>query len=201
MIGVIYALCDPTTNEPRYVGKTVQPLRERFARHMRQAANGTLTHKCHWLRSLTSSPVVRVLEADISRGDLDEAEREWIAYGREQGWRLTNGTDGGDGGLGRYPTEETRKKMSAAGAGRPKSAAHRAAISSARKGYKRTQESIAKQMATRKERSGTYAKPTPEAIASRAAGIRRRHAEDPGYRERVQAGIRRGRALREQVSE
>ena len=43
----------------------------------------------------------------------------WIASGRSQWWRLTNGTDGGDGRLGSIVTEETRAKLSAAGMGRP----------------------------------------------------------------------------------
>jgi hypothetical protein len=39
-------------------------------------------------------------------------EPAWIAYGRAEGWKLTNMTDGGDGKPGCIITEKTRKKMS-----------------------------------------------------------------------------------------
>jgi hypothetical protein len=73
------------------VGKTIR-LRERVARHLREAARGVQTHRCHWLRSLLRAPIVRVLQAEIPRDGLDEAERQWIAKGRELGWRPTAGT-------------------------------------------------------------------------------------------------------------
>jgi hypothetical protein len=63
----------------------------------------------HWLRSIGFLPHVWVLETDPA--DLNEAERRWIARGRELGWRLTNLTDGGEGFAGRH-SAETRARMS-----------------------------------------------------------------------------------------
>lgn len=92
----IYALQDPFTLELRYVGKTFR-LRERL---MNQCNENSNTHRCHWIQSLvkrSARPAHVILETLDDDAEWEDRERYWIAYGREQGWPLTNGTEGGDG--------------------------------------------------------------------------------------------------------
>ncbi len=92
----IYSLTDPFTGEIRYVGKSIRP-RERLANQCNEKSN---THRCHWIQSVLAKggrPIQTILEELSPDADWQEAEKRWIAYGREQGWPLTNGTDGGDG--------------------------------------------------------------------------------------------------------
>jgi len=51
-------------------------------------------------------------------GNGSREEIAWIAYGKNEGWRLANGTDGGEGILGYVHSSETRAKISTAGKGR-----------------------------------------------------------------------------------
>lgn len=93
---VIYALCDPSTGDVRYIGKSIRP-RERLADHCNDPE---INWRTNWLRSLLAAgqrPILKVLEEVRSGDDWQDAERRWIAYGHEQGWNLTNGTSGGDG--------------------------------------------------------------------------------------------------------
>jgi len=66
--------------------------------HMTKSTSAK-THLGYWLRKLRESGLtynVVVLE-ETTEANLNDSERWWIAYGRLSGWRLTNGTDGGDG--------------------------------------------------------------------------------------------------------
>lgn len=95
----IYVLKCPSTGEIRYVGKTESPTR-RLSRHMRDSANGASHHCGRWIRKLLSAglkpvmEIVRVLEASQN---WQEAEIQEIRRHKEQGCRLTNCTDGGEG--------------------------------------------------------------------------------------------------------
>lgn len=74
---------------------------------------------------------MRVLRAGLTRDEALEWERFYIRhYGRvDLGTGvLRNLTDGGDGGSGARPSQQTREKMSRASLGKPKSPKHRAAI-------------------------------------------------------------------------
>lgn len=74
----IYALIDPRTGEPRYVGKTSAPLK-RLAGHLSDARCGGKSPKAHWLRELLASglaPEMQVLE-EVEPGDWRAAEQRW----------------------------------------------------------------------------------------------------------------------------
>lgn len=127
----IYALRDPRTREVRYIGKAIDPCR-RARQHMSAfQLSYYRSRKVSWLQSLRDAgqePILEILQV-VDAGDANRAERQWIAQYRAEGARLTNGTDGGDGGavtdpdakariraahVGRVASAETKKKMSAA---------------------------------------------------------------------------------------
>lgn len=101
-VGRIYALTDPARpDEVRYVGKTTHTLKRRLQDHYRKATELTDTsHRCNWLRAVRCQgrrAVITLLE-EVSLAEIDDAERRWIAYYRQNGADLINATDGGDGG-------------------------------------------------------------------------------------------------------
>jgi len=112
MITRIYVLCDPV-GEIRYIGKTCQPIARRFSAHLCDARRGVMNYRCNWIRSILSSgflPVISLLgEVD---GDGSKEETAWIVYGKQEGWRLVNGTEGGGGASGYTWSECQRKKAS-----------------------------------------------------------------------------------------
>jgi hypothetical protein len=129
---IVYSLVDPRTSEVRYVGLSSSGLR-RPKKHQ-QPANlaKDYTHKGNWIRQLHGlglSYLTRVLEEVGTKNELPAAEQKWIALGRDQGWPLTNITEGGEGSFGWVPTLVTRARMSAAQRGRTPSDEARARMS------------------------------------------------------------------------
>lgn len=114
---VVYALCCPKSGEIRYVGKTAA-LSRRVRAHIANARIKATTHRAKWLNSLSAPPAVRVLEECESEEQCNEREMFWIATLREQGARLTNATDGGEGQTGLRHSEDTKRKMAVASTGR-----------------------------------------------------------------------------------
>jgi hypothetical protein len=97
----IYALLDPRTEEIRYVGKTIQPINDRYSAHISVAKYNRKTDHAHcWIKSLLSvglRPIMKILEEtfDIVR------ETFWINFYRSK-YKLTNFTDGGElGNIGK----------------------------------------------------------------------------------------------------
>ena len=113
----IYALCDPLTNAPRYVGKTTRPLVERIRQHKLLARRQRRLPVQRWINAVDGVKLcgayMRVL--DVAQADnWAERERHWIAYGRATGWELFNLTDGGEGLHGLVQSAEHRAKNSEA---------------------------------------------------------------------------------------
>jgi hypothetical protein len=112
----IYALGDPETGLIRYIGKTTN-LEQRYTAHVNSPP--TNCHRSHWIQSLKAKglrPLMVVVEIIEGAWPWQEAERNWIARGRREGWPLTNNTNGGDGVPG-LPAE-TRQRMAATWRGR-----------------------------------------------------------------------------------
>lgn len=134
----IYTLHDPRASGViRYVGKT-QNIATRLAQHIKEAQRNKGHSYCqHWKRSLLKEgvlPVLTVIETGVGPG-WDEAEKKWIAYFRSVvGSQLTNYTDGGEGFQGPH-RPETKRKMSLAKLGKPKTPEHAANIAAGRKGW------------------------------------------------------------------
>jgi len=129
----IYALVDPRTNEIRYVGRTINKPKIRFAGHISQL---TESHKSRWIRQLIGKqllPVLAVLET--GDGHSGEAEKRWIRDLRAVGCNLTNSTDGGDGTPGCLLSETTRLKIGAAHKGLKFSPESKAKVAEALRWY------------------------------------------------------------------
>jgi len=94
------------------------------------------TYKGNWIRSLLKEGLsyeIVVLEEGVN--DLGWREQVWIAYARGLEWRLTNATDGGEGGLLGYKfTKLHRMKISMANKGRRLTKLQRMKISMAARG-------------------------------------------------------------------
>jgi len=108
----IYVLTEPN-GEIRYVGKTSMSLLKRLGAHLskarKYARNG---HLGDWLRSILSTghlPVISLIGEVEGNGNKEEIA--WIAYGKNEGWRLVNTTEGGEGSTGYRHTEEARKRI------------------------------------------------------------------------------------------
>lgn len=91
MIGYIYVTSNDV-NDILYVGKRQKPKFEKCYRgsgtHLKLAMSRYGKHHFHTV----------MLEACDSKEELNEAERKWIKYYKEQGTKLYNISNGGDGG-------------------------------------------------------------------------------------------------------
>ena len=93
----IYSLEDPSTNEIRYIGKTVTSLEERLGGHLRDTPKRN-TKSTAWIKSLFKRnllPKIELLE-EVLEEDWEEAERFYISYFRFLGFNLTNILEGGN---------------------------------------------------------------------------------------------------------
>jgi hypothetical protein len=93
----IYALKDPNTNKIRYVGKSNNPIK-RLYDHI-HSCHLTHTHKNNWLQSLlreNKKPTVEILE-EVNSSEWQFYEKYWIHKLKNQGEKLTNIDEGGNG--------------------------------------------------------------------------------------------------------
>lgn len=106
--GVVYGLREQGSSGCRYVGKT-NDLKERM-RHHRRDSTRIRRPLYYWWRKVEGrgGAVEAVVLQEYLPGMADVVEKEWIARGRDKGWRLLNLTDGGDGG---EHSEETKRKI------------------------------------------------------------------------------------------
>lgn len=111
----IYELRDPRDPEckPRYVGITTKSLKKRLSSHI-ISRNVNSNHKNNWIKSLLKDgikPSVHLIEEVIGWKYACEVEKYWIKEFKEQGYKLTNSTDGGEGVLGLILSEDSLKRM------------------------------------------------------------------------------------------
>lgn len=153
---IIYALCDPKTNQIRYVGLSSNGL-ERPKRHMYPSVLKKWGHLkvYRWiagLKKLGLVPEILIIEYVQNKEELLESEIFFISYFKSIGCRLLNLTAGGERfsssapwNKGKKWSIETRKKMS-----------------DAKKGKKQTPEAIEARACKTRGKS-----PTPEALQAR----------------------------------
>lgn len=165
----IYSLCCPLTGVVRYVGKAEDPA-QRFKRHLRNLHGKN--HKANWIRSLADAglkPALGILD-EVPETEWQALEAAYIQFFREEGFDLTNSTDGGDGRSGDSPSPETRAKLSAARLGKKLSPEWRTKISAAKFGKEKSPETRAKMSASM---LGKPKKPrSPEHCAKMSASMR-----------------------------
>jgi hypothetical protein len=120
-IWLVYTLADSRApDEIRYVGITSNPTK-RLGTHKRKALNGDRSHRATWIRALLrdgAETVMTILSKNLDFAGAKTKEIETIAAYRAAGFRLTNGTDGGDGTSGWQPTAEQRERNAAARRGK-----------------------------------------------------------------------------------
>lgn len=127
----IYALIDPVSGQPRYIGKA-DNISKRLDRHVNEAKRSKqITHKLTWIRSLIKggfAPELLILDV-VNADEWAFWEKHYISVYKAWGFDLTNGTEGGDGLV--KPNEITRRKMSDWQKGNKLSEEHRKNISAA----------------------------------------------------------------------
>ncbi len=93
----IYGLCDPLSNELRYIGKTYD-IKKRLYKHLKQAKNNTKNHKNAWLNGLLKQnlfPVVKILKI-ASEKNWQQIEKDLIKIYNKNS-TLLNILPGGEG--------------------------------------------------------------------------------------------------------
>ena len=178
----IYTLVDPRNGQVRYVGKTVDP-KNRLSVHLK---DGDRTYRGNWIKSLKRegyTPEMRTLEIVSSAGtEWQEREKFWIQFYRQQGFQLTNLTDGGEGCLGREVSSETRRKISTALKGNPKIIAALTGRKASEKTRQKMSESLKKSEAMQahvaKLHAANVGVPRPEEVRQklRMANIGKTHS-------------------------
>lgn len=110
----VYSLNHPITGEIRYIGKTVQSLRQRLNEHISEAGN--YKAQC-WIKSMIRKqlkPIIKPIAVFNTHEEGLEAEKMYIEFFRVYGCNLTNLSEGGYGSLGWKMPLEIRNKISKA---------------------------------------------------------------------------------------
>lgn len=116
-MNIIYALQDPNTYEIRYIGKSMRGL-YRPNLHLLPCYYNSPRHETYplyrWIRKLARksyTPNIIIVQSFENKEHLNEAEKYWISYFKNQ-YPLLNTTIGGDGSLGYKYTQEQRNNLS-----------------------------------------------------------------------------------------
>jgi hypothetical protein len=124
----IYALLDPLTFLPCYIGRTASSLVKRLSQHLADSKLRNNTPLASWLRGLVATgqrPFIALLES-VPEAQWRQAERNWIAFLRAEGAALVNGHGGGTGPAGGYRwTAESVEKMRRSKVGRSRGGSSR----------------------------------------------------------------------------
>jgi ribonuclease BN (tRNA processing enzyme) len=108
---IIYSLKDPNTLEIRYVGKTTSELKTRFDSHCCNQNIYRKNYSAQWIKSLilqNKKPIIEIIEI-VEDNIWQEKEKYWIKKFKQEGFKLTNMTEGGDVGCKGYKHTEKAK--------------------------------------------------------------------------------------------
>ncbi len=109
----IYILQDPVTEAVRYVGKSINPKKRYYSHISKKLHANNIRYLSKWLNKLLVSGLKPVMTI-IDEGDDNEwidLEKYWISQFKSWGFKLVNGTSGGDGNPGIEISEEQRKRI------------------------------------------------------------------------------------------
>lgn len=91
----VYFIVSDKTNS-MYIGMTKHPLSVRFAQHRHSAKQGKKTPLYDCMRKYgVTNFLICIRDEFDTKEACQQSEKDWIAYGREQGWKLLNLADGG----------------------------------------------------------------------------------------------------------
>ncbi len=109
----IYVLRDPRNNQIRYVGKTIQKINDRLTSHIRGAKRENNSHKNRWILQIIRDGYIPIIEKieDVNENNWQEREKYWIVKYHEDGCKLVNETDGGEGLHGHKFSKDHRGKL------------------------------------------------------------------------------------------
>lgn len=104
----IYSLEDPITGQIRYVGKS-NNIKKRLVQHR---FDNHKSYKTNWIKSLKDNnlePILNIID-EVPKEEWSFWEKHYISLYKSWGFKLTNGTDGGDGCHGGKPSWNSGKK-------------------------------------------------------------------------------------------
>lgn len=119
MLGIIYSLNCPTTNEIKYIGQTIHTLRSRLTKHLCDRSGNK---KGTWITSLKNrklKPTINLIFVS-ERKNLNYWEKFFVRKFKQLGYDLKNSTEGGEcydemvktrKANGWIVSEETKRKM------------------------------------------------------------------------------------------
>jgi len=143
----IYTLTDPNTNEIRYVGKSNNPTK-RFYKHYKYCEHRT--HKNNWINKLISEgkkPILDIIDT-VPINEWVFWEMYWIEQMKVWGFKLVNGTIGGEGST--FGSSTSFKKGHKLGVGRKASDTTKEKIKNIRTGTKASEKTKAKMSISQK---------------------------------------------------
>jgi hypothetical protein len=142
----IYSLASSNApDEIRYIGYTGRHFSKRLKEHIKEFKfrNGInkKTHKDNWIQNCLQNNyeiILNIIEENISEDIIEQKEIFYIAHFKKLGYKLVNGTGGGDGQ--KYMSNETKEKIRQAHFGKSLSNEHIIKISKGNLNKKRTNE-------------------------------------------------------------
>lgn len=140
--GTIYALRCPLSGDIRYVGQTIKSVNRRLTEHKCDKRHNP--YKINWINKLDNLGILDELKIEVLEECdeilLNDREKFWIEKIKQDGNKLVNLTDGGDGVPGKVCSDETKKKISESNKGKIISDKSRKKISNSHKGKKLSEE-------------------------------------------------------------
>jgi len=135
----IYGLIDPRTKQVRYIGKSNNPQR-RYNEHLINAKDGKRNYIYSWIRLLFKKgkrPILIILQHYVPLKLWRNAEKFWVQYYKDKGYKLTNLVPAG---IGSDTTLELRERISKIGRKKWRDSKYRKMMIEAHTGRKDSEE-------------------------------------------------------------
>ena len=141
-LGYIYGLRCPLSGEIRYIGQTIKKLNKRLCEHKSDKRHNQ--YKINWIQKLEKLELIDSLKIELLeeclQKDLNDKEKLWIKKYKDNGNKLVNLTDGGDGTFGHICSDETKEKLRITSTGKKLTDKSKKKISDSKKGIKLTKK-------------------------------------------------------------